>query len=477
MKRAVKPAFVAYVGFRKQGAKGSPFSFSSTLSDVERWARGEKPARDPGNDNDSDDNPEPQPDLHLKLDALAKRFADSMAGFHPLIGISGALGPVFERSMVNNQLRSMAEEKYTLLKKIDDVDIFGVIEDRAIGFLNSIREITEMQQGMSVLPGSTLLSLVAVYDSYTVELIRILLRGRPDRYAHADKLISVKDVLSMNSFDEVIDSIIESEVDGLMRSSHQEQIQYIENNFNIKIRESYQKWARFVEIFERRNLVAHGNTIVNNAYFKNCNSVGFKVDAEKLGTTLNLSDKYLKTSLDALTEFGLLLIFSLWRKALPDKVEEIYERMHQITYAMIEKGHYEIASRILDYLLDLKVNISDRKHRMMTVNRANSYKKMGRPDQCKNILSKSDWGAVADDFSICIAALNDDIEKFVNLMPLVQSKESVGKSGFVDWPVFDTVRNDERVKAKYLELFGEPLVSSNRRDRNRASPATREVTA
>ena len=134
--------------------------------------------------------------------------------------------------------------------------------------------------------------------------------------------------------------------------------------------------------------------------------------------------------------------------------------MNDVTYAMIEKKNYEISSRIMDYLLNLKGNIPDRRRRVMVINRANVYKKMDDGSGSDELLSKFDWGAVSNDFLICVASLKEDVPRVVELMPLVLSEKSVSKDDFVEWPVFDWVRGDERFKSKFAELFGVQLISS-----------------
>ena len=93
-------------------------------------------------------------------------------------------------------------------------------------------------------------------------------------------------------------------------------VKYIEDKLSIKIRSDYDEWGEFVEIFERRNLIAHGNYIINSHYIINCNKHGFRVTDSQLGERLSLDGRYLRESSDRLLEFGLSLMFALWLKHL-----------------------------------------------------------------------------------------------------------------------------------------------------------------
>ena len=70
----------------------------------------------------------------------------------------------------------------------------------------------------------------------------------------------------MSSFDEVIGKITEDEVEGIMRGSHDDQIKYMEDKLDIKIRSNYEGWGEFMEIFERR---AACKTLIDSERRKN----------------------------------------------------------------------------------------------------------------------------------------------------------------------------------------------------------------
>jgi hypothetical protein len=143
------------------------------------------------------------------------------------------------------------------------------------------------------LPNAILLSLVATFDSHFSEIVKFFLATHPERYKFSDKPISLKEIFTKNNLEEVIDQVIENEVNDVMRGSHTDQIRFIEDKLDVKIIECYVKWPRFVEIFERRNLVAHGDLVVNKLYTSRCREAKLNEVAE-IGSTLNLDPKYLR---------------------------------------------------------------------------------------------------------------------------------------------------------------------------------------
>ena len=53
----------------------------------------------------------------------------------------------------------------------------------------------------------------------------------------------------------------------------------------------------------------------------------------------------------------------------------------------------------------------------MLINLANSYKKMKNEEKCQEVISSIDWTASGDNFQICIASLQGDVDKVVALLP------------------------------------------------------------
>jgi hypothetical protein len=90
----------------------------------------------------------------------------------------------------------------------------------------------------------------------------------------------------------------------------------------------------------------------------------------------------------------------------------------------------------------------------------NAHKKMKNNRVSEEVLEKVDWSAANDDFQICIASLEGNIDKFVELMPKVRQSSMIEKSSYREWPVFDWVRNEKAVGEKFQEIYGEPLLKA-----------------
>ncbi len=391
---------------------------------------------------------------------LADSFFEALNGYRPLVNSAQSLMPALRYAYLESRVWADADKMLQVVEEEAGFKTYGICKDTYSTFKSHVDVLREFDQSIDVLPSAILLSLIATFDSFISEIIELQLRKYPDRFRSSDKTIALKDLLSMSSFEEAIDHVIGDEVDRVMASSHSDQVEYIEKKFNVSVRKGYENWSQFAEIFERRNLAAHGNLKVNTRYLRNCIANGHKVEGIKQGDILRLNNKYLNRSIDCLTEFGLLLIFVIWKKNHEDRLEAIYSKYNDLAYNLIRRKRFTAASRLLNFFLfqQTEKKIGERTRRMMTINLANCLKNLKKWKEGKEILENVDWSATGNTFRICIAALNEDFDLVAKLLPAVAASEEISKSEFRDWPVFEWVRGNEQIGHKFLEVFGEPIL-------------------
>lgn len=461
---------VGFISFHKESvdedgaAVFGSFALRQDLKGIEDWKR--RHAEEAGNAKEhtwssievGEGGEEDARSAVQSVAAMMRRFRRAMMAYHPLVGFIRVVPAQFETGILDARLGEFARQKLDLIDEDEMHRTYGFTAANASEVFKLTSEFSEFVAGFSVIPGSVMLSLVATFDSYFSEFVEFMLKQRRERYFSSEKSMTVKEILSMSSFDDVIQHVIDDEVYDLMRGSHADQVKFVEGQFNIKIREHYQRWPDFVEIFERRNLVAHGNCIVNARYMKNCGAAGRDLSKLRVGESLALTPAYLRRTTDTLTEFGLLLMLTVSRKQLSDVDEELGDEISEAAYRLIETKRHRLAARLLDFVLDKQsMKVTDSLKKRMIVNYANALRKSGS-EKYKKVLDSTDWSATSDRYQICVAALRDDVDRFVELMPSVVRAGSIAAAEFKAWPVFDWVRADERVGREYERLFGEALV-------------------
>lgn len=473
-----EPDFPAYVS-AKDDDKGrlKTIHVSSELEQSKAWrAEQERLQAERSEESNSTAEDEGQPNI-LTPDANGKPpsitdgfhthlvdFVKAIRSFHDLIAIDASVRAIFPNMFIDRELNPF-RENLVLIDDDETTKLYGVPAAQVSALNRKMKRLDHIEDGVSVIPASVILSLVARYDAQISSLVRFLLSFRKERLASEGRMIAVSEVLAAKSFDELISELLDDEIHSLMRGSHADQIKYIEDNFSISISAGFERWPQFLEIFERRNLAAHGEGFVNARYDRICKQAKVPNDERlEIGAKLDLSDRYLRSSTDLILEFGVLLVWWLWLKHSEKDAELAYNAINTVTYDLILEKRYRLSSRILESVLSRKTpNAPEVFRRMMAVNLANCHKKMNNEKKFADALSMFDWTASADEFKISVASLKGDIDKVCSLMARVTAEDVVGKVGLRDWPVFDWVREEPKFKEQFQSVFGESIEVADER--------------
>ena len=87
----------------------------------------------------------------------------------------------------------MRTKHLEMADKDQQFEIYGITEDQYPFVMTQIRRLREIDRGATVLPGAILLSLVATFDSFIADTLRIMLRSKPKWAIGSSKMISVKE--------------------------------------------------------------------------------------------------------------------------------------------------------------------------------------------------------------------------------------------------------------------------------------------
>ncbi|MDH7794872.1 MULTISPECIES: hypothetical protein [unclassified Beijerinckia] len=463
-----KEEYVGFLCFAKP-KKDDPDSgaiFCKTLEQTEQWklkVQDDSYKLEIGNSSENKTEASHEKLPWQQLSELMHRFQISISGYRTITTNVLAIYPILQTVYLEKEM--LVDIEKTTAKISDDGSFatFGIYNTDLSKVMRHLERLQDMSSAKAVIPGAILLSLVATFDSLIVDLIKTMIMALPERLRSSDKKMAISDILSMNSFDDVITRLIDDEVSNVMRESHLKQIEYIERTFNVSFpKEKHEKWGEFVEIFERRNLVAHGDLLINATYLSNCQKSNFTTADMKIGDKLELTPNYLNRSADTLIEIGIELICLLWKQNFKNEITKAYEELNNITYELITKRRYRLSSRLIEFaIVKSKAPINDRLLKMFTINLANAYKNLEETEKASNLIEQTDWSAATDDFQICVLSLKEDVDGVVKLMPRIAASDSLKKECYREWPVFSWVRDDSKFSGAFSKIYGEDLSQDN----------------
>jgi hypothetical protein len=297
---------------------------------------------------------------------------------------------------------------------------------------------------LDIIPKNYIVSLISIYDAFLGDLIRCLYRLKPDILNASEKNISYTRLIEFKNIEDAKQYIIEKEVEELLRKSHVEQFDWLQNKFDIKLKEGLSIWPTFVELTQRRNLFAHCDGIVSQQYLDVCKVNRVKLDKCRPGNRLSVSPTYFDEAFRCLFEVGVKLSHVLWRKLRPDQIEEADKHLgSDIIYHLLCLEQYDLAKISSDFAINvLKKYSDDSRRRIYIINAAIAYKFSGDNLVAKQILDKEDWSASDNVFKLCVAILKDEFKIAPDLMKKIGTNNVwLDKQSYVDWPVFKEFRS------------------------------------
>ena len=363
----------------------------------------------------------------------------------PVMGMVATTGKQFDDDHLNALKRYATEERTE-----GTVKYFRIPPERRQEIGRHRRRNEKYRTASTLLPRTFLVSFVSTFDAFIGNLAHAVLASKPETLNSSGKQLSYKELIGFADMDAARRHVVETEVEGLLRKSHSEQIAWLEK-FHKNLRDS--SWKTFIELTERRNLFVHCHGKVSAQYIGVCKEHGISTDAVQIGETLTARPKYLDEAYKCLFETGVKLSQSLWRKLAPGEIPAADDALMEVTFNLLVDEQYDLAIRLLEFAQLVKCH-EDATRRVMLVNLALAYKFSGNDEKCASTLAASDWSACSDNFVTCIAVLSDDFEGAAKAMHRIGKNGSIRQHDYMDWPVFKAFRKSENFLQAYSEIFG-----------------------
>lgn len=335
-------------------------------------------------------------------------------------------------------------ETYTI-----PVEHFNKLHQRSI-------KMKALRKGALDIPSMFFSGMISEYDAFIGNILKIIFLTKTEILSASERNISFKDLIDAGSIETLRDKILEKEIETVMRKSHSDQISYLEEKLCIPLTKGLKIWPEFIEIFERRNLLAHTSGIVSSQYLNVCKNHKYDVKSTKIGDQLEVPQEYYLRSVEVITEFGIKLSQVVWRKLIPSEIDSASRHLNLIVFDLLQNERYSLAENISNFgLRDMKKQGSEESRKMLTVNHALSLKFGGKPQEVESALAAEDWSASRIDFQICVAAVRGDMDQVVRLLKPALDSGEIDKNSIRDWPAFKEVRDQPDFLKRFHELTGE----------------------
>jgi hypothetical protein len=324
-------------------------------------------------------------------------------------------------------------------------------------YRNLRRRVQNTRHALPMLTSSMIVALVTQYDTFLGRLIRTIFTVKPELLNTSERNISFSELVHFGTVENARNFIIEREIDAILRLSHADQLHTLEKKLGMVLTKGLAFWSDFIEITERRNLFVHTGGVVSAQYLAVCkeHKVNLEPTAE-LGRTVRVSPDYYTNALDTFIELGVGLVQVIWRKYVPEEIEQADNALADAIYDALIRKRYELVKRLTRLALKTLPRLSSAIIRYtFVVNEIIAYKWGIEKERAKaeQLLDAVDWSATNTTFQLAVLVLKND---FVNAASLMRTLgKSMDPMHYIDWPLFQDFRLSTEYQEAFIEVYGE----------------------
>lgn len=352
----------------------------------------------------------------------------------------------------NNVLEEV-NEKYNklgvLFSKVEDKEnskrTIGVEFDNseiASSFEKVIKRGDLSVRQKEMLNRNSLTSLMIYFEDLVSGIIKERLKLHPNAFNPNDKSIKYSELIEFESFKDALDHLIEIEVMGIMHGGFKSWISYL-NRAGVNTKNIDIFTEEINEAHNRRNLFVHNNGIINNVYLKKVDDK-FTSDLIK-GSTIHITEEYLKKSLRIVRIYGSVLILESWKLLKESEKDSRLCLVDKIGYEALVGENWVFAK----YLYEFVFKETDQYGNKISsqINIWFCEKKLGKFEEIKSEIKSYDVSGLKSYYELCILAILEEHDRFFEL--LEREPKSIEKQYLREWPILELVRKDDRIE-KFL---------------------------
>ena len=322
---------------------------------------------------------------------------------------------------------------------------------------NLMTAIKQLSRANQMFRTNSNVLLVSRYDEFISNVLKIYYKAFPNKLKNPDKTISYDEIVELNSVESIKDAFIDKEIDRLLRGSHVDQIDFIDNNLKLGIKEHCTKIKDFIEITERRNIIVHNGGRVNKQYLHVCKKNDIKINAKiKDGSILSVTDEYFEQAFACVFELGLRIGQSSVRRLFPESLEYADTSLiNSIGFPILESENWELSKIIFEFAKNIPIKFvsDDRSHRIYVINLCICLKHLKKKKDMFELINSYDWSSSGSEFQLAVNILQENYDEAENIMKNFSEEEPFPDHAYQTWPLFLEFRRTENFHRAYKNIY------------------------
>jgi hypothetical protein len=265
--------------------------------------------------------------------------------------------------------------------------------------------------------------------------------------------LSLEELKKYSSINEAHEDLIYKEVESLLLELNFEELKsYFKEKLKIGLEEELINWSFINEIRERRHIIVHNNSIVNNKYLVRTNNpFSLRLNKEAL-----IDNKYFLSAFNEIKVAGVLLCLNCWGNWDKDQTTDAIEEIMDISFQNLKQDNYDFVNKICMYT---EKNIRSRNDDeddciyRIKFNHCIALKNLGQKDELAKKLSAIKIGALSPIFKIVHNILKDKDIDAVKLLDKAKAVGDLSLEQYQDWPIFKSIRANNELNKQAIEIL------------------------
>ncbi len=268
--------------------------------------------------------------------------------------------------------------------------------------------------------------------------------------------ISLNELKNYSSVEEAYNDILFKEVEKILLDLSFDEIKNYFKKLDVSLSEELINWELINEVRERRHLIVHNNSIVNKKYINRTNNL-FNHD---LGSQLKIEIKYLREAIAEIKLAGIVLTMNCWGKWDKDNITDAIGELMDLTFELLKNNQNELVLKVCEYInKNIKPRNDDEESYILRakVNDCIALKRLKKNDDLAKKLKVFRTSSLSPIFKIAKHLLKNEHEQTIPLIKQAIIVDELRLENFLEWPLFEDMRNDDKFKVEAEEEFKKNL--------------------
>jgi len=343
--------------------------------------------------------------------------------------------PSEQVSIEEERLSSTVDAIITVTKDYDYAGVNVAVDD-------------ELHRGL--LLKSSFMMMIATFDF----LLSDILHCYYDSYLEAlneDMVLPLGELRKCTDINEAIHMLMDQKIETVLFKNLSRQILFFENELKINTARAIISWDMINEAYQRRNIFAHNNGIVNARYLRSVAGLP-AVKGIKLGERLGVNWDYFFQVYWEILAGGIVLAQNCWRKWYKEDSSDADSVLVDCINRELLRQAVVPTTRLCLYSREIETSSKETKYDLDALF-CQLLKIVGLKEKLTQEIRKLEKVASGNKQLADIAALKDDKEAFYEHIKSAAKNKEIYKSDFGLIAIYQDFYNDEDFKKKLDEIF------------------------